>query len=360
MPLPSASQASAPAFSRQQLDQMLAPVALYPDALLAQVLMAATYPTEVVEAARWVQENNGLTGIALQDALQSQPWDASVKSLCAFPTVLERMSEGLGWTQELGDAFIDQQQQVMDSVQRLRRKAQAAGTLASNPQQTVAVDNNTITIAPASPQVVYVPTYDPAFAYGSWSWPDYPPYYPSYWGPGLGAGFFWGAGFFAGAALWGGFDWRHHEVHRDLGRFNEFNRSHIVDSQWHHDLGHRGLAFGGDPFRGPQFHGEDRFGASRGATMPEVGMAHEGAFGHEGGVAHEGGFGHQAEFGHEGEVGHEGGFGHEDGFGREGGLGHEGEVGHAGGFGAEGGGGHEGGGFHGGGMGGHGGGGGHR
>src|SRR5712671_1273552 len=137
MPLPTASQASAPVFSQQQLDQMLAPVALYPDALLAQVLMAATYPTEVVEAARWAQQNNGLTGTALQDALQGQPWDASVKSLCAFPTVLERMSEGLAWTQELGDAFIDQQQQVMDTVQGLRRKAQAAGTLASNPQQTV-------------------------------------------------------------------------------------------------------------------------------------------------------------------------------------------------------------------------------
>jgi uncharacterized membrane protein YgcG len=331
MPLPSASQTSAPLFSQQQLDQMLAPVALYPDALLAQVLMAATYPTDVVEAASWAQQNPGLTGAALQDALQGQPWDPSVKSLCAFPTVLERMSEGLAWTQELGDAFVDQQQQVMDTVQGLRRKARAAGTLASGPQQIVALDNNTITIAPADPRVVYVPTYDPAFAYGSWWWADYPPYYPSYWGPTLGAGFFWGAGIFAGAALWGGFDWRHHEVHRDLGRFNQFNRAHIVDSQWHHDLAHRGLAFGGDPFRGPQLHGEDRFGASRGATMmPEVGVRHEG------------------------EIGREGGFGHEDGIAHEAGFGHEGEVGHAGGFSPEGGG------FHGGGMGGHAGGGGHR
>jgi hypothetical protein len=241
------------------------------------------------------------------------------------------MSEGLAWTQELGDAFVDQQQQVMDTVQGLRRKARAAGTLASGPQQIVALDNNTITIAPADPRVVYVPTYDPAFAYGSWWWADYPPYYPSYWGPTLGAGFFWGAGIFAGAALWGGFDWRHHEVHRDLGRFNEFNRAHIVDSQWHHDLAHRGLAFGGDPFRGPQLHGEDRFGASRGATMmPEVGVRHEG------------------------EIGREGGFGHEDGIAHEAGFGHEGEVGHAGGFSPEGGG------FRGGGMGGHAGGGGHR
>jgi hypothetical protein len=342
MPSPSASQASAPVFSQQQLDQMLAPVALYPDALLAQVLMAATYPTDVVEAASWAQQNPGLTGAALQDALQGQPWDPSVKSLCAFPTVLERMSEGLAWTQELGDAFVDQQQQVMDTVQGLRRKARAAGMLASNPQQIVGLDNNIITIAPANPQVVYVPTYDPAFAYGSWWWADYPPYYPSYWGPTLGAGFFWGAGIVAGAALWGGFDWRRHEVHRDLGRFNEFNRAHIVDSQWHHDLAHRGLAFGGDPFRGPQFLGEDQFGASRGATMPEAGMRREGEIGREDG------FGHEDEFGHGAEFGHEDGIAHEAGFGRQG------EVGHAGGFSPEGGG------FHGGGMGGHAGGGGHR
>jgi len=140
--MPPAALAQAPAFNQEQLDQMLAPVALYPDALLSQVLMAATYPSEVVDAARWVQQHYGLTGTALQDALQGQPWDESVKSLCAFPTVLGRMSQGFAWTQELGDAFIDQQQQVMDTVQALRRKAQAAGNLQSNPQQTVALNNS--------------------------------------------------------------------------------------------------------------------------------------------------------------------------------------------------------------------------
>jgi hypothetical protein len=276
-------------------------VALYPDALLAQVLMAATYPQEVAQAAQWRGAQPGLTGTALQDALQNQPWDESVKSLCAFPAVLYRMSQGLAWTQKLGDAFIDQQPQVMDTVQALRRKAQATGNLRSGPQETVGFSNNDITIAPANPEVVYVPTYDPSYVYGSWSWPEYPPYYPPYWGTGLGAGFYWGAGIFAGAALWGGFDWRRHEIHRDVYRFNAFNHARIADGGWHHDEFHRG----GVPYRGQQFHagefhgGGERFGASRGESM------HEGGFGHEGGEFHGGGMG-----GHEGGGGHGGGGGH--------------------------------------------------
>jgi uncharacterized membrane protein YgcG len=275
----------APAFNQQELDQMLAPVALYPDALLAQVLMAATYPQEVVDAAGWTQQNPGLTGAALQAALQGQPWDASVKSLCAFPAVLDRMSRGLAWTQRLGDAFLDEQPQVMDRVQALRRQAQAAGNLQSNSQETVGFSNNAITIVPANPQIVYVPTYDPEFAYGSWSWPAYPPYYPGYWGAELGAGIF------AGAWLWGGFDWRRHEVHIDRDRYNEFNHSHIVDNRWHHDEMHRG----GFPYRGEQFHAEDnRFGATRGETMHEGGAFHGGGMGgHEGGGGHGGGGGHR-------------------------------------------------------------------
>ena len=175
---PSASTAAAPAeqiFKQEELDQMLAPVALYPDALLAQMLMASTYPLEVVEAGRWVNQHKGLSGAALQGALAGQPWDASVKSLCAFPQILNRMSRDLSWTQKLGDAFIDQQQQVMDTVQNLRRKAQAAGTLRSNAQQQVGTADDDITIEPANPQVVYVPTYDPTLVYGSWWWPGYPP-----------------------------------------------------------------------------------------------------------------------------------------------------------------------------------------
>jgi uncharacterized membrane protein YgcG len=286
LPLPytAGGQAGAPIFNQQELDQMLAPVALYPDALLAQVLMAATYPQELADAARWTQQNPGLTGPALQAALQAQPWEPSVKSLCAFPAVLDRMTRSLDWTQRLGDAFLDQQPQVMDRVQALRRQAQAAGNLQSNSQQTVGYSNDAITIVPANPQVVYVPTYDPELAYGSWSWPAYPPYYPSYWAAGLGAGIF------AGAWLWGDFDWRRHEVHVDRDRFNEFNHSHIVDNRWHHDEMHRG----GIPYRGERFGGlDDRFGAARGGSMRESGAFHGGGEmgGHEGG-GHEGGGGH--------------------------------------------------------------------
>jgi hypothetical protein len=229
---------------------MLAPVALYPDALLSQMLMASTYPLEVVEAGRWIKQHKGLSGSALEDALAGQTWDASVKSLCAFPQVLDRMARDLSWTQKLGDAFIDQQQQVMDTVQSLRRKAQAAGTLKSNTQQQVAVADDDITIEPANPQVVYVPTYNPAVVYGTWWWPGYPPYYPAWWGPPAGAlwsdGFFWGAGIAAGLFLWGGFNWRRHDVEFNLGRYNHFNRSHLADGHWHFDPRHRG----GVPYRG--------------------------------------------------------------------------------------------------------------
>jgi hypothetical protein len=262
-----APAANAPIFNQQQLDQMLAPLALYPDALLSQVLMAATYPAEVVQAASWTQQHPGLTGAALQDALQGQPWDDSVKSLCAFPAVLGRMGQGLAWTQQLGDAFIDQPQQVMDTVQALRRRAQAAGNLRSNGQQTIALDNNAIIITPTNPQIVYVPTYNPAFAYGPWWYPAYPPYYPTYRGAGIGAGFYWGVGIAAGLALWGGFDWHRHEVHIDLERYNHFNRSHISNDHWHHDFAHRG----GIPYRGPiaqqRFGGEMARREERGGEM---------------------------------------------------------------------------------------------
>jgi hypothetical protein len=262
-----APPANAPIYNQPQLDQMLAPLALYPDALLSQVLMAATYPTEVVEASRWAQQHPGLTSTALQDALQGQPWDETVKSLCAFPAVLERMSRDPAWMQQLGDAFIDQQQQVMDTVQALRRRAQTTGTLQSNAQQTITSDNSAISIAPTNPDVVYVPTYNPAYVYGPWWDPAYPPYYPSYWGP-VGAGFFWGAGIAAGFALWGGFDWRRHDVHINVERFNRFNRAHIADEHWHHDLVHRS----GVPYRGPV--AQQRFGGFRGGEQRFGEIAH--------------------------------------------------------------------------------------
>jgi len=157
------------------LEQILAPIALYPDSLLAQILMASTYPLEVVQADRWAKQNKDLKGDALTAALEKQPWDPSVKSLVNFPQVLAMMSEKLDWTQKLGDAFLAQQKDVMDTVQGLRKKAVDAGNLKTTKEQQVIVEKETIIIEPASTQVVYVPTYNPTVVYGAWPYPAYPP-----------------------------------------------------------------------------------------------------------------------------------------------------------------------------------------
>ena len=169
--------AEQPAFSDEQIEQMVAPIALYPDALLAQVFMSATYPLEIVQAARWVKKNESLKGEALDAALRDQPWDPSVKTLVLFPTVLQRLNDNLDWTQDLGDAFLAQEQEVMDSVQRLRQVAQKTGALKDTPQQKVVVEKETIIVEPAEPQTVYVPTYDPSVVYGQP--PPAQPYYPT-------------------------------------------------------------------------------------------------------------------------------------------------------------------------------------
>jgi Protein of unknown function (DUF3300) len=195
--LPAQAQQQPPAppgYSQQDLDQLLAPVALYPDPLLSQVLMAATYPLEVVEAARFVQQNPGLSGSALAQAVQDRSWDPSVKSLTQFPTVLSMMNDQLDWMQNLGDAFLAQQAAVMDTVQALRAKARAAGTLTSNQQQSVQIADGAIDIEPYTADTVYVPYYDPNVVYGSWWWPQSPPFVwvpPSYYGyvPAYGIGF---------------------------------------------------------------------------------------------------------------------------------------------------------------------------
>src|SRR5271170_758189 len=164
-----------------ELDQLVAPIALYPDALLSEVLMASTYPLEIVEAERWVGANKNLKGEALKAAVDKQDWDASVKSLVATPSVLEMMSTKLDWTQKLGDAVIAQQTDVMDAIQRLRAKAQGNNKLKSTKEQNVTVrqeqGRQIIAIAPTDPDTIYVPYYDPAVVYGDWPYPDYPPYY---------------------------------------------------------------------------------------------------------------------------------------------------------------------------------------
>ncbi len=222
--------APAATFTQAELDQMLAPIALYPDSLLTEVLMASTYPLEIVQASRWAKQNKNLKGDALTAALEKQDWDPSVKALVNFPDVLDMMNEKLDWTQKLGDAFLAQQKDVMASVQRLRAKAEAAGNLKTTKEQTVIVEKETqvIVIEPANPQVVYVPTYNPTVVYGAWAYPAYPPYY--YYPPGYytGAAFSFAAGVAIGAAwgyAWGHSNWHGGNVDIDVNRNTNINRN---------------------------------------------------------------------------------------------------------------------------------------
>src|SRR5258708_2174406 len=158
--------ASLPQPSVQELDQLVAPIALYPDALVAQILAAATYPTQIVEADRWLQQHPDLKGDALAKAVDAQSWDSGVKALTQFPGLLGMMDKNLSWTSSLGEAYVNGQQNVLDAVQVMRRRAQQAGNLKSTQQESVTTQGNTIVIEPANPQVVYVPEYDPWIVYG--------------------------------------------------------------------------------------------------------------------------------------------------------------------------------------------------
>lgn len=256
-----------------QLEQLVAPIALYPDALLSQVLMASTYPLEVVQAQRWrVGQPRQLSDQQLSVALQNTPWDPSVKSLAAFPDVLQMMNDNLDWMQQLGDTFLAQQQDVMDAVQRLRARARAAGHLQSTAQQTVQVvagPSPIIEILPAQPELVYVPIYDPLVVYGAW---PYPAYRPFYWHPASyisapGVFISFGAGLLVGHALWSHVDWHRHVVNINVNRYNRYNHAHIVSPNWVHNAQHRrGVRYGSPALNqryghgGPAFHGADRPG----------------------------------------------------------------------------------------------------
>jgi uncharacterized membrane protein YgcG len=211
--------------SPEQLQQLVAPIALYPDSLIAQILSAATFPEQVVEADRWVQAHQDLKGDALAQAVDQMPWDPSVKALAAFPSVLGNMDKNLSWTSSLGDAYYNQQQDVMDAVQVMRQKAEQSGNLKTTPQQTVTTQGSTIVIQPAQPNVVYVPAYNPWVVYGPpiVAWPGWYPY-PGIWygGPFLSFGVGFGIGFFAGFG-WGwphwGFDWHNRYVVYNHARY---------------------------------------------------------------------------------------------------------------------------------------------
>ena len=240
----SAQDVVRPAYSQAQLQQMLAPIALYPDALVAQILMASTYPLEVVEATRWVQNpaNAALRGEQLAVVLEQEPWDPSVKSLVPFPQVLRTLYNNLEWSEQLGDAFLAQQADVMDAVQRLRQDAVEAGTLTSTPQQTVSTEGQSIVIVPANPEVVYVPSYDPRLVYGDWVYSDYPPYsFPGYTSVGPAVGFAFGVAVVDVFWGWHHWDWRRHRIDIDDDRFRRINRGVLSarPGEWAHDQEHR-------------------------------------------------------------------------------------------------------------------------
>ena len=255
------------AYTQAELDQMLAPIALYPDPLLSQILMASTYPIEVVEAARWSRANPGVQGDAAVRMVQDRDWDPSVKSLVAFPHVLARMDENIEWTRRLGEAFIVQEPVVMETVQALRRRAQASGQLASDDRLRVVEEAQLVAIEPANPQYFYVPYYDPWIAYGPWWWPAYPPVvwapwpgYARFYRPGLSVGFWWGApvgisvGFF-----FGGVDWYQRHV-RVVHVNNYYIRPAVATrtvilrpGRWQHDPWHRRGAEYRDPVARQQF-----------------------------------------------------------------------------------------------------------
>lgn len=299
---PVAAPAKDPVFSQEQLDQMLAPIALYPDPLLAQVLMASTYPGEIAEAVTWSKAHPDAKGDDAVKQVANQTWDPSVQALLAFPQVLATLGQDPVWVQRLGDAFLAQPDDVMQGVQRLRRQAQAAGNLQSNQYQNVTVQvaapatqpapaapasapapapassTSTIIIQPADPQVVYVPTYNPTTTYGTWAYPASPPVYypppPAYYpGSALVAGLAFGTGVAIVASLWGDCDWGNNDVDIDVNRYNNINRNNQItnnQNKWQHNAVHRD----GVPYRdnrsreqfGRQLNGANQREAFRGDT----------------------------------------------------------------------------------------------
>ncbi|MBV8683084.1 MAG: DUF3300 domain-containing protein [Caulobacteraceae bacterium] len=250
---PPASSPDAPPEGR--LEQLVAPIALYPDALLGQILMAAAYPLEVVEAERWRRDpqNANLQPDALAAALQYQNWDPSVKSLTAWPEVLAMMDGQIEWTEALGEAFISDPGAVMDAVQRLRAKAYAANRLASDRMMTVSDDDGEIGIAPAEDSTLYAPTYDPDVVFGPWGWPDYPPFTFSGWYDDCAVGdlgWCWAA-FPLSPLFWGwdSFDWRRHYLRVDNDRWG---RGQDARGQNASGPGARGSDSGGPETRGQQ------------------------------------------------------------------------------------------------------------
>jgi uncharacterized membrane protein YgcG len=283
---PDGQAAPTPPYTQQtpeQLQQLVAPIALYPDSLVAQILTASTFPEQAVEADRWVQAHPDLKGEALGQAVDPQPWDPSVKALTAFPSVLGNMDKNLSWTSSLGDAYYNQEQDVMDAVQVMRKKAEDAGNLKTTPQLKVTDQDSAIDIEPTDPDVVYVPAYDPWLIYGYpvVAWPGWYPY-PGIWyggpylsfGPGFGIGWFGGFGW--GWHHWG-FDWHNHAVLFDHGRYRSRSTTFYNRGNFYRGGEARGRAFNHPGAGARPFEGNNR--AARGYAAPRgQSGVHSGAF----------------------------------------------------------------------------------
>jgi hypothetical protein len=277
-PAAGAAEQAAPKIPADQLDSLVAPIALYPDSLLAQVLAASTYPLEIIQLQQWLAKNPKLKDKALADAVAKQPWDPAVQSMAPLPDVVKRLADDVQWTTDLGNAFLAQQSDVMDAVQRMRKKAQEKGALASNEQQKVetkVVEQKTVIIVEsANPEVIYVPVYSPTVVYPPPVYPYPPIYYPPY-PPGAGLVTFT-AGVMIGAAIWGGAwghcGWGHNDI--DININNNFNRNTNINTgnigsgnrgggnSWQHNSQHRGGAPYSNSATASKYGGSTRGGAS--------------------------------------------------------------------------------------------------
>ncbi|MEM5310233.1 DUF3300 domain-containing protein [Paraburkholderia sp. JHI869] len=368
-------------YKPEELEALVAPIALYPDSVLAQVLMASTYPLEIVHAARWVKEHPKVKGDDAVKAVQDQPWDTSVKSLVAFPQALEPMNDKLDWTQKLGDAFLAQEKDVLAAVQRLRARAQDAGNLKSNEQQNVVVEQppaqggqTIVKIEPANPQVIYVPAYNPTVVYGAWSYPAYPPYYwppsPAYYpGGALMTGFAWGVGLAAAGAIFGNCNWGGGDVNINVNKARNVNRNFdstkVQNGKWKHDSSHRqGVAYrdnatrekfgnnvgGADGRR--DYRGRNGQNGQGGANVADragnragggADRGNQGNLGNRGGAGNNAGVGNRANLADNGGAGNRGNVGNNGAGGNRGNIGDNGAGGNRGNVGNSGAGGNRGG-----------------
>src|SRR6266536_2305437 len=275
----------APKIPNDQLDSLIAPIALYPDPLLSQTLVASTYPLEVVQLQQWLEKNPNLKGTALANAVEKQNWDPSIQATAALPAVVKQLGDNIAWTSDLGNAFLAQESDVMDAVQRMRAKAESAGNLKTSQQQKVETQQvegkNVVVIEQASPDVVYVPSYNPTVVYGPPVYPYPPIYYPPVGAYAAGAAISFGVGVAVGAAWgghWGGWGyncgWGHNDINVNVNNkyVNNYNRTNVNNritnnSSWQHNPQHRG----GAPYANRQT--ANKYGGAGAANRPGGGGA---------------------------------------------------------------------------------------